>query len=931
MIGTLESLSPNTRKPKQWFTRFSIFSRTNKLLTTPAEGAQPEAVTAANKDNTSLLLTYMDSQMFSLVNSLVSPDNILDKTIEELETVICEHLEPKRTKHTQRYVFSKTMQKVGESINDFVARLRIVAEDCTFGQEYQSRMLDQFISGLSNSSIKQKLLGKTDLNLKTAIEKAVAEEKIRNEAQLMNSTETHKLSLKGKEWKNKATPSAPVYSGQSKPAQIVCAKCQLKGHYANKCRTRCYRCKSIGHIRRFCKSKQHRSSQHHLDGVSDSDQESATDSDDKGEYVTSEGNTDQYPVPMHKMDLLPGGELENSVSDLIVFKSFDLNSNDCNISSNSSKLNHDEIDLKVNSNNLNVTDLNIECDTLFESGTVPECGTVVECGTITEHKCELSFLNSKCMLNVILNGKFKLPMEFDSGSQVSCCSVKALVGSGMVSSDPSFLETLAPSNRTLKSANGLETGVVGKLNVCVQFNGQSIKDLALYVVQGEFPSLMGRSWIEQFLGEGWLKRTLEAAREEKWRLDKAFSSDKDCSLSSSCVRSVVDSSKVDSSCLSKCNFSSSMSMSNRSKVCSLSSSSVCQRPVGDAVPDPVDKDKDQMLPVDPKLLSEERWINQVLEERITITDKDVDRCLAVLKLNKIFDPSLGLIRGVEARLTLKEDARPVNHKARPIPFADRDETGRTLDEMEKKGVISKVEYNDWGSPIVIVKKNNKIRICGDYKATLNRNLETKHYPLPSLEDCFSRVSGGQKFTVIDIKSAYNNISIRKEDRSLTCITTHQGTYQFNRLPYGVNNSGPIFQETMDKTLENAKMTCCRVDDILISGKTREEHLKNVIEVVKRLEARGFRCNKEKSQFYKDKVVYLGHEVSAEGIRPVKSKVEDMLKAPQPMNLDSLVSFLGAVNYYRRYLPDLSTVIAPLEALRTTEWKWTDTEEKISSK
>ena len=129
------------------------------------------------------------------------------------------------------------------------------------------------------------------------------------------------------------------------------------------------------------------------------------------------------------------------------------------------------------------------------------------------------------------------------------------------------------------------------------------------------------------------------------------------------------------------------------------------------------------------------------------------------------------------------------------------------------------------------------------------------------------------------------------------------------------------------------MTCCRIDDILVSGKTDEEHLINLNLVISRLEKRGFKCKLEKNQFMKKEVIYLGHRVTAEGIKPVTSKVDSMKKAPNPKNVEELVSFLGAINYYRRYLPNLSTVIAPLDRLRNkdVEWRWTNVEQNSFDK
>ena len=198
----------------------------------------------------------------------------------------------------------------------------------------------------------------------------------------------------------------------------------------------------------------------------------------------------------------------------------------------------------------------------------------------TMHICELSV--AKPIIEVILNNKHKLSMEFDTGSQVSCCSLGTLEGSGMVSS--SFLQHLSPSKKALKSANGMETVVLGKLNVKVQFNGQEQENLYLYIVKDQFPSLMGRSWIEQFLGRNWLHRLLKDSSKVK-----SVSSDKDGTALCSCVCNVtscvnsIGNCKCEPSCLSKCESSKSTSDSYRecSMLSSCSSSLVCQNSVED--------------------------------------------------------------------------------------------------------------------------------------------------------------------------------------------------------------------------------------------------------------------------------------------------------------------------------------------------------------
>ena len=163
--------------------------------------------------------------------------------------------------------------------------------------------------------------------------------------------------------------------------------------------------------------------------------------------------------------------------------------------------------------------------------------------------------------------------------------------------------------------------------------------------------------------------------------------------------------------------------------------------------------------------------------------------------------------------------------------------------------------------------------------------------------------------------------IAEEDQHLTTLNTHLGQMAWTRLPYGLNNSGAIFQEAMDKILAGTEMTVCRVDDILVSGKTDEDHLKNLNEVFCRLEKHGLRCRRDKIELMREEVVYIGHRINKHGMSPMRDKVVDLLKMPDPENKQQLVSFLGAVGYYRCYMPNLSTVIAPLDDLRSKNVKW----------
>ena len=318
----------------------------------------------------------------------------------------------------------------------------------------------------------------------------------------------------------------------------------------------------------------------------------------------------------------------------------------------------------------------------------------------------------------------------------------------------------------------------------------------------------------------------------------------------------------------------------------------------------------------------DNWLSRLISvNQVTSVTEKRQKFVDEIQSSEIFNPELGEVKNFEAALDLKEDHRPKFCKARQVPFAVKEALGKELDRMNKEGTLVKVDHSAYASPVVpIVKPDGSIRVCGDYKSTVNPNLDTKVYPLPVVEDCFAEMKGGVLFSKLDIKAAYNNLRLRQQDQRLTTMNTHQGLYMWTRLPYGISSSSGIFQAVMDNMLQGMQGVTCRVDDILITAKDIDEHIARVKEVIRRIKEAGFRCGWKKSEFLKDKVIYLGYEVSKEGVKPCRSKVETLMKAPYPTKLSELVSFLGAAQYYGRFLPQLSTLIEPLNRLRTSkEW------------
>ena len=290
----------------------------------------------------------------------------------------------------------------------------------------------------------------------------------------------------------------------------------------------------------------------------------------------------------------------------------------------------------------------------------------------------------------------------------------------------------------------------------------------------------------------------------------------------------------------------------------------------------------------------------------------------------LFRPELGLARNIDAKLYVEPDAIPRFCNARPVPYALREKVENELNRLQADGIIEPVQFAEWAAPIVpVLKPDGTARICGDYKLTVNKAAKLDAYPIPRIEDLFARLAGGKKFTKLDIAHAYQQIPLDEDSRSSVTINTHKGLFRYNRLPFGVHSAPAIFQRAMEGLLRDIPSTVVYLDDILITGKTEEEHLQNIDEVMTRLEDEGLTLKKEKCQFMLDKVEYLGHTISADGLKPSESKTRAIVDAPQPQNVSQLRSFLGMVNYYGKFLPKISTKLAPMYRLlkKGVPWRW----------
>ena len=291
----------------------------------------------------------------------------------------------------------------------------------------------------------------------------------------------------------------------------------------------------------------------------------------------------------------------------------------------------------------------------------------------------------------------------------------------------------------------------------------------------------------------------------------------------------------------------------------------------------------------------------------------------------VFEPGLGSMTNHKAKIKVKSDAHPRFNKARPVPYALKEKVEAELDKLVKQGILIPVSHSDWAAPIVVVPKADKsIRICGDYKTTINPVLDVDKYPLPNPQDLFSTLAGGCYFTKLDLSQAYQQMILEEDSRKYLTINTHRGLFRYTRLPFGVASAPAIFQAAMEQVLQGLDGVVCFLDDMLISGKTESEHLTRLNAVLERLEQNGLRLKLPKCEFMKPMVEYLGYVVDSEGLHPTLEKVQAVKDAPRPKNVQELRSYLGMLQYYARFLPNLSSLIHPLNALLSSKipWKWT---------
>ncbi|KAL7074578.1 hypothetical protein ACQ4LE_006427 [Meloidogyne hapla] len=259
------------------------------------------------------------------------------------------------------------------------------------------------------------------------------------------------------------------------------------------------------------------------------------------------------------------------------------------------------------------------------------------------------------------------------------------------------------------------------------------------------------------------------------------------------------------------------------------------------------------------------------------------------KFKQVFSDGLGHCTKTKAHLELKPGVKPIFVKARPVPIGVKDAIEQELNRLQKLGAIKPIEFADWTAPILAVKKaNGKIRVCMDYSTGLNASLELNRHPLPSPAEIWAGIHGSKIFSQLDLRDAYLQIELDEFSKKLTCINTHKGLFQVQRrLPFGVKSAPAIFQKLMDKLIIGIPGVYAYLDDVIIVSNTLQEHRLRLLEIFARIEDWGLKIQLDKCKFFENKLKFLGHIVSENGIEPDPIKKEIIKKLPCPKNVKEL--------------------------------------------
>jgi len=233
-----------------------------------------------------------------------------------------------------------------------------------------------------------------------------------------------------------------------------------------------------------------------------------------------------------------------------------------------------------------------------------------------------------------------------------------------------------------------------------------------------------------------------------------------------------------------------------------------------------------------------------------------------------------------------------------------------------------VDHSEWATPVVpILKGDGSVRLCGDFKITVNPVLVSTEYPLPKIEHLYARIAGARYFSKIDLKDAYQQLVLDDSSRALTTVNTIKGLFRYTRVPFGLKSSAGEFQKAIESITKKLEGVEVFIDDIIVSGKTIPEHNTRLEKLLNALGLAGLRVRERKCTFLRTAVEYLGHKIDGQGLHTLDKHTAAIREAAAPQDRHELKSFLGLVTYYTKFVKNAVQILKPLYDLLKEGAKW----------
>ena len=283
-------------------------------------------------------------------------------------------------------------------------------------------------------------------------------------------------------------------------------------------------------------------------------------------------------------------------------------------------------------------------------------------------------------------------------------------------------------------------------------------------------------------------------------------------------------------------------------------------------------------------------------------------------------------REVEFTIDLIPETEPISIPPYRMAPAELRELKAQLEDLSSKGFI-RPSISPWGAPVLFVKKKDgSLRLCIDYRQ-LNRVTIRNQYPLPRIDELFDQLQGSRVYSKIDLRSGYHQLRVQESDVPKTAFRTRYGHYEFLVMPFGLTNAPAAFMDLMNRVFQPYldRFVIVFIDDILVYSGSSEEHSEHLRIVLQTLRERQLYAKLSKCQFWLDRVAFLGHVISAEGVSVDPQKIEAVVNWKPPKNVSEVRSFLGLAGYYRKFVEGFFKIAAPLTKLtrKDVKYDWVD--------